>query len=124
MNIKTKMLLGGGLLAVLPVLIGSFFLSKTAITEGRESLESDAKQSLVAIRDITASQITNYIEGIEQQALSLSENLMVIEAMTSFSLNFNGHSSLRADTDIQEQKKSVEAWLLGLNTLKFIVVIT
>lgn len=110
MNIKTKMLVGGGLLTVLPLLVGSFFLSQTAITEGRKSLASDAKQSLVAIRDITASQITNYIEGIEQQALSLSENLMVIEAMTSFALNFNGHSSLRSDAAIQEQKKSVESY--------------
>lgn len=110
MNIKAKMLLGGGFLAAVPLLVGSYFLSNTSITEGKSSLEQDAKQSLIAIRDITATEITNYIKGIENQAISLSESLMVVEAMSSFSLTFNSHSSLRSEDDIAEQKKSVTAY--------------
>ena len=79
MKIKTKMLLGGGCLAAIPVLIGCYFLGMSAINTGKASLEEDAKQSLIAIRDITASEITSYISNIEKQALSLSENLMVVD---------------------------------------------
>lgn len=113
------MLLGGGFLAAVPLLIGSYFLGNTSISEGRASLEHDAKQSLVAIRDITATEITNYIEGIENQAISLSENLMVVEAMTSFSLGFNSHSSLRSEADIVEQRENLAAYYKGQFAAKF-----
>ncbi len=104
------MLLGGGCLAALPVLIGCYFLGETAITEGKASLEEDAKQSLVAIRDITATEITNYIGNIEKQAVSLSENLMVIEAMTRFAQGFAEHSSGRNDEEIKAQKLSLQQY--------------
>lgn len=110
MKIKTKMLLGGSLLAVIPVLLGSFFIGTAAINQGRTSLEHDARQSLVAIRDITATEISNYINGIEKQAVSLSDNLMTIEAMSSFALNFNSHSARRSSTDIEQQRESIGAY--------------
>lgn len=104
MKINTKMVIGGGLLTVIPVLISGILLANIAIDKGREALQEDAKQSLIAIRDITAVEITNYMHTIEQQAASLSENLMVIEAMSNFSLNFNGHAQRRADEAIEQQK--------------------
>jgi methyl-accepting chemotaxis protein len=93
MKIKTKMLLGGALLAAFPLMVGSLFIGSVATDLGRSSLEHDSKQSLTAIRDITASQITNYFQDIEYQAQTLSENLMVIEATTQFTNAFNAYSS-------------------------------
>ncbi len=110
MKIKTKMLLGGGCLAALPVLIGCYFLGEVAITAGKASLEEDAKQSLVAIRDITAIEITNYMDNIEKQAVSLSENLMVVEAMASFTQGFSEHSVGRSDEDIKAQKSDLQQY--------------
>ena len=93
MKIKTKMLLGGALLAALPLMVGSLFIGSVATDIGRGALQHDSKQSLTAIRDITASQITNYFQDIEYQAQTLSENLMVIEATTQFTNAFNAYSS-------------------------------
>lgn len=110
MKIKTKMLFGGALLSAVPVLIASFFLGITAINEGEKALEYSAQQSLIAIRDITASRITNYIENIENQALTLSENLMLVEAMGNFSQSFAQHSASRSQDDIEKQRESVETY--------------
>ncbi len=107
MKIKTKMLLGGGCLAALPVLIGCFFLGQLALKAADASLEDDAEHALVAVRDITALEITHYIEGIEDQAITLSESLMTVEAMEAFSVGFESHGANRSDSDISAQRASV-----------------
>lgn len=104
------MILGGGGFAVIPVLISGILLANIAIDKGKATIEEDVKQSLIAIRDITAAEITRYMHNIEQQAASLSENLMVIEAMTKFSLNFNSHSSYLADEDVDIQRAHIEEY--------------
>jgi methyl-accepting chemotaxis protein len=108
MKINTKMILGGGLLTVIPVLISGFLLANIAINNGRASLEESAQQSLMAIRDITALKVTSYIHTIEQQATSLSDNLMVIEAMASLSQGFNEHSAKRSDEDINNNRLALK----------------
>ncbi len=110
MKINTKMIIGGGLLTVIPVFISAILLANVAINEGRSSIKEDVKHSLVAIRDITAIEITNYINTIENQAASLSENLMTVEAMSSFSLGFKGHVSRRTDKEIKEQKSHLRKY--------------
>ncbi len=110
MKINTKMILGGGFLTLVPVLISGFFLANVAIHNGKTALQDDAKQSLVAIRDITAAEITHYIHTIEQQALSLSDNLMVIEAVEGFSQSFDDHAFSRSEADIAANKASLLAY--------------
>jgi methyl-accepting chemotaxis protein len=89
MKIKIKMLIGGAVLASIPVLISSFFIGSGAISAGRVSLEQDAKDSLVAIRDITATQIESYFSDIQNQVVTLSSNLMTEEAMQDFTQSVN-----------------------------------
>jgi methyl-accepting chemotaxis protein len=110
MKIKTKMLLGGGCLAAIPVLLGCYFLGQAAISTGKASLEEDAKQSLIAIRDITATEITNYINNIEQQALSLSENLMVVDAMSGFRKAYKEYDAQLDNINLKEQEESLESY--------------
>lgn len=113
MKIKTKMLIGGILLATLPVLIGSYIIGKSAVDVGKASLEDDARRSLVAIRDITATQISSYIKDIEKQALTMSDNLMVIDAMQDFSQAFAHYSNdanAIAIAPEQEKQKSIKAY--------------
>jgi len=110
MKINTKMILGGGLLTIIPVLISGFFLANVAINNGKSALQEDAKQSLIAIRDMTADKVTRYVHTIEQQALSLSDNLMVIEAMEGFSLSFDDHAFSRSAADIADNKDALFAY--------------
>jgi methyl-accepting chemotaxis protein len=108
MKIKTKMLIGGALLATLPVLLSSLFIGYTAVNKGKMALEEDARSSLVAIRDITASQIQNYFTGIEQQSRAMSENLMTREAMQAFSREFLSYASNVSNAQLITQKESLE----------------
>ncbi len=104
------MLLGGGCLAAIPVLIGCYFLGMSAIKAGKVSLEEDARQSLIAVRDITATEITNYISNIEKQALSLSENLMVVDAMGEFALAYGKYSANLDDAELEKRKQSIQGY--------------
>ncbi|WP_395344799.1 methyl-accepting chemotaxis protein [Ningiella sp. W23] len=109
MNIKTKMLIGGGLLAALPILIGSWLTGSAAISVGKSALEEDARESLIAIRDITASQITEYFSTIENQTLSLSDNPTVINALSEFATAANDYAQVDTVSDI-EKDRSLEAF--------------
>ena len=108
MKINTKMIIGGGFLSVIPVVVSGIFLANIAINESRVALEEDAKQSLIAIRDITATEITNYIHTIEKEAASLSENLMVVDAMNEFSTAFSEYASNIPNSESAQQKNSVD----------------
>ncbi|WP_110429721.1 methyl-accepting chemotaxis protein [Glaciecola sp. KUL10] len=119
MKIKTKMILGGALLAVFPLMVGSLFIGSVATDLGRTSLEHDSKQSLIAIRDITASQITNYFQNIEYQAQTLSENLMVIEATSEFTEAFNAYSSQIESIDDSSLDESLNEFYLNEFGSKF-----
>jgi methyl-accepting chemotaxis protein len=108
MKINTKMIIGGGFLSVIPVVVSGIFLANIAINESRISIEEDAKQSLIAIRDITATKIISYIETIENEVISLSENLMVIDAMSEFSASFTLYTNDLSSDDIAKRKSSVD----------------
>lgn len=110
MKINTKMIISGGFLTVIPVIISGLLLANIAIDKGRLTIEEDAKQSLTAIRDITALEITHYIENIEQQAASMSENLMVIEAMQGFAKSFTEHANTFDDVNIDAQKAHLKQY--------------
>lgn len=110
MKIKTKMLLGGGCLAAIPVLIGCFFLGQAALKTADATIEEDAKKALIAVRDISAAEITHYFEGIEKQAITLSESLMTVGAMEVFSVSFKDHGSNRSGSEINTQRKGVQKY--------------
>jgi methyl-accepting chemotaxis protein len=110
MKINTKMIIGGGILSVVPVIISSLLLANIAINEGKSSLEEKSKQSLTAIRDITATAITNYIHTIEKQTLSLSESLTVVYAMSGFSGSFKQFAKGLNEEQLQEQKTNLKRY--------------
>jgi methyl-accepting chemotaxis protein len=110
MKIKMKMLLGGGCLAAIPVLIGCFFLGQSALKAADKTLEDDAKQSLIAVRDVTSIAITDYFKSIENQSIALSDNLMTIDAMSAFAEGFSFHASNRDDSAINNQRESVKKY--------------
>ncbi|MGS2718459.1 methyl-accepting chemotaxis protein [Eionea flava] len=110
MKINTKMIMAGGVLSVVPVIVSGLLLANIAINESRHALEEDAKQSLIAIRDITATKIINYIHTIEKEAVTLSENLMVVDAMEEFSSAFSSYANTLSDGDIDTRQRSVRAY--------------
>ncbi|MFK5986292.1 MAG: HAMP domain-containing methyl-accepting chemotaxis protein [Pseudomonadota bacterium] len=84
MNIKSKMLLGSGLMTIAPLLIVSIVIGWQAINEGEKALREQIVQRLVASRDDKAVQIENYFTGIRDQLTTFSHDQMFIDAMLSF----------------------------------------
>jgi methyl-accepting chemotaxis protein len=93
MNIKTKLLAGGLALAIVPLLISSFVTKWVATNEARQAIEEQAQQRLIAVRDLKKGEIEIYFDQIAKQVLTLANNRMTIEAMSSFSEGFHQFES-------------------------------
>jgi methyl-accepting chemotaxis protein len=94
-NIRQKVLLFALLLALVPIILGGIGISYFSITQSQESLEAAAANQLATSRDARKSEIETYFTTLRDQLVTMSDNLMVKEAMAEFTQAFN------AD-DIQE----------------------
>lgn len=88
MTLRKKMLLGSALLAVVPVLVTGGLVAGIANYIGKASVEEQAREQLISIRDSKKQQIETYFRILEQQVQSYSNDLMVINAMKDFRLAF------------------------------------
>jgi methyl-accepting chemotaxis protein len=98
MKIKSKLLTGGLVLAIVPLLISSFVTKWVATDEGKRAIEEQAQQRLIAVRDLKKGEIELYFEQISKQVLTLANNRMIIEAMGSFSDGFR-HFTDQSDSE-------------------------
>lgn len=73
-----------GLIIVL-VVVGLTGLTLATMTIASSALRSAGFAKLTALRDAKTVSIQNYFETIDNQIVSLSQNLMIVEAMTTFS---------------------------------------
>ena len=60
----------------------------SAVNIGRDTLEEQASNRLIAVRDIKKSQIEDYFGAIKHQVQTFSDDLMVINAMKEFKHSF------------------------------------
>ena len=82
MKIKSKLLLGAGLLALIPVAITSLTLSGIAINTSSNTLEAQVESQLVSLRENKKSQIEDYFKTINNQLLNLSNAQATAELLT------------------------------------------
>lgn len=73
---------------VILVLFGLVSLSWTALEVAEVVIQNATFDRLIAHREIKADRIEDYFETIEDQVVSFSENLMIVEAMLEFSSAF------------------------------------
>lgn len=99
MNIRQKVLLFALLLALVPIILGGIGISYFSITQSQESLESAAATQLATSRDARKAEIETYFNSLRNELVSMSNNLMVSEAMVAFNQAFVG-------ADIQERAAS------------------
>lgn len=88
MTLRKKMLLGSALLAVVPVLVTGGLVAGIANYIGKASVEAQAREQLISIRDSKKQQIENYFRILEQQVQSYAHDLTIISAMKDFRLAF------------------------------------
>ena len=75
---------GACLLAAIPVIIASLIISYSASENSEEALEEAAKSRLIAARNITKKRIEDYFNTIKNQAITFSQNHMIIDATKDF----------------------------------------
>lgn len=87
-NVKLgiKVILSFLTIGLLPLaIIGLISMDKTA-----DTLLAEKFNQLESIREIKAKAITSYLQTVHDQVLTLSEDRMIVEAMSGFSMAFKG----------------------------------
>lgn len=84
------------------VLVGLTGLSLGLFSVFQNALKSSAMEKLTAVRDVKAASVETYFDTISNQIVSLSENLMIIEAMQRFT---EAYGELTAPPDLLSKAK-------------------
>ncbi len=112
MKLKSKLIVGSILLAVLPVTISGSVITWLATQEAKVTLEEQAKNKLTAIREIKKEQIESYFQTIQDQALTFSNDRMIIEAMKDFTHAFRVYrrEGQITERDVIDRKAQLAAY--------------
>jgi methyl-accepting chemotaxis protein len=96
------------LVGVLPLLVVGIAALKTSKT----SLSNLACNQLISIRDIKKNQVLRYLQTINDQMLTFSEDRMVVAAMREFAGSFNAldRDNHYSDEDIQALKAKLATY--------------
>lgn len=85
MRVKDKLIAGGLLLALLPLILAVFVVASKSIGSGKRIVEQRAAEQLISLRSVQTSNIVNYFDIIEKQIKNLGHNISVISAAQDFS---------------------------------------
>lgn len=113
MFLKQKMMIGATLLVAIPVIIASIAIQTTASTSSHEALQAASKERLIAVRDVTKEGIEDYLGTIRNQVLTFSNNLMVVEAMSSFKESFSAYRKEAEVADIPTLRSQLGSYYSG-----------
>jgi len=108
MKIKTKLILGTSLLAIVPVFISAIFIGYGSITSSQKALSLQVENQLISIRDATASNIENYFKTLRSQIITHSSSTEAVDALDALKRGFGRHRMyLRQSSTEEEQKESL-----------------
>lgn len=111
MNIKLKMLLGSGLMIIVPLVMVSVIIGWQAIGQGEEAIREQVVNRLIASRDDKAVQITRYFRRIRDQLSTFSQDQMFIDAMLAFKdASANIREELLGEESIDEVKAGLSKY--------------
>ncbi len=113
MTLKNKLILVCITLAIVPVIMVSATLGYESYQSGRQTIEQQARDQLIAIRDIKKQQIESYFDTIRKQVLTLSNDRMIIEAMSGFKAAFTAYKSTQGLPAISSMKEQLRQYYTG-----------
>lgn len=109
MKLKSKLIIGSILFAVVPVGIAGSIITWQANQQARIALEEQAENQLTSIREMKKNQIEDYFQTIRDQVLTFSNDRMIIEAMKDFKPAFK---QFRNEIPLSDQE--INSWKSGL----------
>ena len=84
-KLKAKLLVTFLAVGIIPFAI----LAIVALHRADDALSKQAFAQLVSMRDVKKSQVERYLETVQNQAITLSEDRMIVEAMTKFDFAYD-----------------------------------
>jgi methyl-accepting chemotaxis protein len=109
MKIKTKMLLGASMLALVPVLISSFVLSTIAIKNSTDALEHQVSAQLVSLREVKKIQIEDYFKNLNNQLVNISQAQATIDMMQQLPQAKSDYVTLYLD-ELPRMREEISAY--------------
>lgn len=88
-SIRQKLLLGTLFLAIIPVAVTSVIVGRESLNSGRDALEAQAREALIAQRASKAAQITDYFQSLSNQVQVLAASPDVVASMRELPAAFD-----------------------------------
>ncbi len=87
-TVRQKMFVGTAVLALIPILLATFFLGRAATNAGRATIEAQTRDQLTATREVKKEQILDYFNTAKTQIEVLAAAPDVLRAMRELSEAF------------------------------------
>ncbi len=110
-SIRQKLLLGTLFLAIIPVAVTSVIVGRESLDSGREALEAQARESLIAQRASKAAQITDYFQSLSNQVQVLASSPDVVNAMRELPGAYD--TSVLSLADLPTQRSRLAMYYTG-----------
>lgn len=91
LSIKTRLILMGTLLAVVPTVIVGIIISEHALQKGTDALQATIEKGLKVSRNLTAQAVETYFSDMENHIISLSSNKAVEMAADDLIKAYNSY---------------------------------
>jgi methyl-accepting chemotaxis protein len=93
MRIGLRLLTNSVLIASFSVIATTLVIGGVSYNYGKNILEDQAKDRLLLVRDLKEDSIKRYFNNVENQAISFSHNLTIVNAMTDLDQGFRKYAS-------------------------------
>ena len=109
-NLNTKLIMTSVLLGVIPAALLAFFIGWIAIDSGQATLEKQAIEKLIALRDAKKSEIEAYFTGLHNQIETFSNDRMIIDAMREFRSAYDSYRKETNNFGMASQRQALHAY--------------
>jgi len=113
MTIKSKLILGSLLIALVPSVAITYIVSWQAIESSSTTLRDVAMEHLISVRENNKNRIEQYFQQINNQVLTYSNDRMIIEAMTRFKKSVNDLEAVASSSNVAGMKKQLKQYYVN-----------
>jgi methyl-accepting chemotaxis protein len=117
MNIRKKLILGGALVGLLPIVVATVTLGVSAYSSAKNSLAAESEAKLTVVRENKKAQIEDYFNRLAGEVSALAQTQAVIGALKDFKV---AHRQIVAESGNQARLEEMRAALIQYYTGDFV----
>ena len=110
MKIKHKLLYFSGFVALISVAVTSIVISYIAMYLSMDSMEYEARNKLIMLREIKKDQIESYLKNIQRQIIAISDEDTIINSMKNLQPAYATYMAEVSKTIPEDYKQKVVAF--------------